>query len=160
MQEKQLSFCTSDGELSDEELESVVGGKNKSGDKETKTVTYNVDGETTTYTDKDTHYLGVGFGGSDRRIKTDIQVVGYLEDLNLPLYSWKYRNGDPTRYVGLIAQDLLSCPNTAHAVYIKDSGVFAGYYAVNYESLGLRMIAEVEWNIKRRSTIKAAALSL
>lgn len=82
---------------------------------------------------------------SDRRLKTDIKVVGLVEDLGIKLYSWKYRNDDLTRYVGVMAQDLLARPDLAHAVVIAYEGEFAGYYAVNYQELGLKMVTEAEW---------------
>lgn len=84
-------------------------------------------------------------GPSDRRLKTEIEVVGFSEELGIKLYSWKYRHGDSTRYVGVMAQDLLARPDLAHAVVVMESGEFAGYYAVNYQALDLIMTTESEW---------------
>ena len=96
-----------------------------------------------------------GGGGSDRRIKTDIVVVGRIERLGIDLYAWRYRNDDPTRYVGVMAQDLLARPDLAHAVFTIPDGAFAGFYAVDYAALGLSMTTEEAWRGKDASSIAA-----
>lgn len=95
---------------------------------------------------------------SDRRTKTDIKVVGFCKDLGIQLYSWKYCNDDPTRYVGVMAQDLLARTDLAHAVVIISEGEFAGYYAVNYQDLGLKMITEAEWQEQGMTAVASQPL--
>lgn len=94
-------------------------------------------------------YKGVGNSnaglGSDRRIKQDIKVVDFDKKLGVQLYSWRYRNDDPTRYVGVMAQDLLARPDLAHAVHTAKRGEFAGFYAVDYAAIGMRMKSEADW---------------
>lgn len=99
--------------------------------------------------------FGDGPGGSDRRIKTDIEKVGHLTELGVDLYAWCYRNDDPTRYVGVMAQDLLARSDLAHAVVTAEAGEFQGFYAVDYQALGLRMITEAEWRAKGLSAVYA-----
>lgn len=99
--------------------------------------------------------FGDGPGGSDRRIKTDIEKVGHLKELGVDLYAWRYRNDDPTRYVGVVAQDLLARPDLAHAVVTAEDGEFRGFYAVDYQALGLRMITEAELRAKGLGAIYA-----
>ncbi|MEM9411109.1 MAG: tail fiber domain-containing protein, partial [Planctomycetota bacterium] len=82
---------------------------------------------------------------SDRRIKTGIEIIGWINELKIAIYSWKYRSSDPTRYVGVMAQDLLERKDLKHAVRIAQEGEFAGFYEVDYGSLGLRMTTETEW---------------
>jgi hypothetical protein len=74
------------------------------------------------------------FGGSDRRIKENIEEVGVDQRTALPLYEFNYKEefGDPNiRYVGVMADEVeLSYPD---AVAVMDNG----YMAVNYEMLGI-----------------------
>jgi hypothetical protein len=86
-----------------------------------------------------------GGSGSDRRIKQDIVRLTHLHDLGIDLYAWRYINDDPTRYVGVMAQDLLARPDLAHAVSTAEVGEFAGFYQVDYNALGLTMTTEAEW---------------
>ena len=73
-------------------------------------------------------------GGSDRRIKENIEEVGVDQRTALPLYEFNYKPefGDPTiRYVGVMADEVeLSYPD---AVY--DMG--NGFKAVRYDLLGI-----------------------
>ena len=94
-----------------------------------------------------------GGGPSDRRIKTDIETVGVEPSLGVNLYSWRYRNNDSTRYVGVMAQDLLATSELSHVVFVAEDGEFAGYYAVDYDALGLRMTTEAEWNEKGMAAV-------
>jgi len=82
---------------------------------------------------------------SDVRLKRDIRKVGFDARLNLPIYSWRYITGDPARYVGVMAQELLARPDLRRAVRMTDQGPLAGFYAVNYAALGLRFIPEDEY---------------
>ena len=74
------------------------------------------------------------FGGSDRRIKENIEEVGVDQRTALPLYEFNYKPefGDPTiRYVGVMADEVeLSYPD---AVAVMDNG----FMAVNYGMLGI-----------------------
>ena len=105
---------------------------------------------------KDRPIFPAGGGGSDRRIKQEIAVVGHLADLGIDIYTWRYRNDDTTRYVGVMAQDLLRDPALAHAVRIADAGEFAGYYEVDYTVLGLQMNTEEAWHHGGLSSVTAA----
>ena len=73
-------------------------------------------------------------GGSDRRIKENIEEVGVDQRTALPLYEFNYKEGfgDPNiRYVGVMADEVeLSYPD---AVY--DMG--NGFKAVRYDLLGI-----------------------
>lgn len=42
---------------------------------------------------------------SDRRMKQDIRRVGATE-AGVPIYTYRYRNGDPTTYMGVMAQEV------------------------------------------------------
>ncbi len=84
--------------------------------------------------------------GSDLRIKQNVKVLGVYQPLGLTLYSWQYRNNDTTRYVGVMAQDLLARRDLAHAVSIAKTGEFANFYQVDYTILGMKMITEAEWD--------------
>lgn len=67
--------------------------------------------------------LGSAFLMSDRRIKTDIQEVGKLDN-GLPVYLFRYRDGGPLQ-IGLMAQDVLEVKPDA----VRD---FDGVLAVDY----------------------------
>jgi len=67
---------------------------------------------------------------SDARLKTDITQIGFAEN-GLPLYSYRYL-GDDALFSGVMAQDVLA--HTPEAVITMPGG----FYAVNYEMLGLR----------------------
>ena len=92
----------------------------------------------------DTIFGSLG-GGSDRRIKQNVEIIGLHPDLGIQVYSWQYRNDDPTRYVGVMAQDLLERPDLKHAVSVAEQGEFAGYYQVDYAALGIQMNTEAAW---------------
>lgn len=96
-----------------------------------------------------------GHGGSDVRIKKDIQLVGHDDRLDLPIYSWQYKNNDDARYVGVIAQDLLQKENLSDHVYLISGGEFRGFYGVDYDALGLRRITEAEWNEHGQNALSA-----
>ncbi len=77
--------------------------------------------------------LGAKVGGkkvpSDLRLKTDIRRVGTAAH-DLPLYAFRYI-GEPGRYEGVMAQDVLGI--MPEAVSVADDG----YYRVDYELLGI-----------------------
>lgn len=99
---------------------------------------------------------GLG-GGSDRRIKQDIVTLGHDAHLGVDIYSWRYRNDDPTRYVGVMAQDLLSRPDLAKAVHTAEDGEFQGFYAVDYAALGLQMTTEDQWHRNGMGALRLTA---
>ena len=74
---------------------------------------------------------------SDRRLKQDVKQVGALPN-GLPLYSFRYNWGGPT-FVGAMAQDVLRVIPDAVATGPE------GFYRVNYEMLGIRMVTLSEW---------------
>lgn len=87
---------------------------------------------------------------SDERLKQNIKVVKEL-DSGIRLYSFNYKQGfgldSQTPFVGVMAQDLLKDSKYKHAVTFKENG----FYAVNYASLGLRMITQDEWQISNEN---------
>lgn len=70
-----------------------------------------------------------GGGGSDRHIKEDIEYLG-LEN-GIPIYAFNYI-GEPERYKGVMAQDILTIQ--PEAVYMLN-----GYLAVDYDMIGIKM---------------------
>lgn len=68
---------------------------------------------------------------SDRRLKTDITVVGTASN-GLTLYNFRYI-GDDVLYQGVMAQDVLK--HTPSAVVTRPDG----FMAVNYSALGLEL---------------------
>jgi hypothetical protein len=90
--------------------------------------------------DKKPSYPSGGMG-SDIRLKSDIRIEGHLPHLDLTVYSWEYTMLPGERFVGVMAQDLLSNPALASAVFTFDQGPFKGYYGVDYARLGLRCMS-------------------
>jgi hypothetical protein len=83
--------------------------------------------------------FGTGGGGpmswsapSDIRIKRDLVQVGALDN-GLALYRYKYTNGDPREYVGVMAQKVIEVMPDAVETAAD------GFYRVNYGKLGIRM---------------------
>ncbi len=82
--------------------------------------------------------VGMGVGGymskfSDRRLKKNIELAGRDKRTGLNLYEFEYINGDGTRYLGVMADEVeLVMPQ---AVSVMDNG----YKAVNYTMLGIEM---------------------
>ena len=70
-------------------------------------------------------------------MKQDVKRVGALPN-GLPLYSFQYIWGGPT-FVGVMAQDVL---RVMPAAVVTDPD---GFYRVNYEMLGTRMMTLSEW---------------
>lgn len=79
--------------------------------------------------------MGLGFNLSDRRLKRDIKLLGKRGEFKV--YSFKYHNSD-TKYVGVMAQDLLS--TLPEAVIERD-----GYYMVDYDRVGFPMTTLEEY---------------
>ena len=70
---------------------------------------------------------------SDIRLKTNIELLGH-SDLNIPIYSFNYKNDLNTTYSGVMAQDLLKM-NLNHTVQIGDDG----FYRVRYDLIDVDM---------------------
>lgn len=74
------------------------------------------------------------FRASDRRLKENIEVVGYDIRTDLPLYEFEYIGGSGKRYLGVMADDVKTrFPEMV--VTMPD-----GYEAVNYAGLGIEML--------------------
>lgn len=77
--------------------------------------------------------LGGSLGGaavlkySDRRLKTDIERVGTLEN-GIPVYTFRYRN-DPKKRIGVMADEVVKV--LPHAIRFDD----AGYALVDYGAI-------------------------
>ena len=74
------------------------------------------------------------FKYSDRRLKTNIEVVGRDERTMLPLYEFEYINGSGRRFMGVMADDVEQ--KFPDMVYNMPDG----YKAVNYAGLGIEMV--------------------
>ena len=81
---------------------------------------------------------------SDARLKMNITPVAMLPN-GIALYSYQFRR-DPTTttYVGVLAQELVNSENRE----FRDAVIVGadGYYAVNYDALGLKMFTLDEWH--------------
>jgi hypothetical protein len=66
---------------------------------------------------------------SDRRLKTDIQTIGVLDD-GLKVYSYRYKSGGPMQ-IGVMADEVAVLRPQA---YIK-GGAGDGFDAVDYSKL-------------------------
>lgn len=77
--------------------------------------------------------LGAAWLGSDRRLKTNIKVVGFDERTGLNLYEFEYTNGSGQRYRGVMADEVKV--NYPDAVFEMPDG----FLAVSYAMLGLEM---------------------
>lgn len=75
---------------------------------------------------------------SDRRLKENIHLVGVDERTGLNLYEFTYKDGDGTRFVGVMADEVEQV--MPEAVYMMPDG----YKAVNYAALGIEMVAVKE----------------
>lgn len=85
---------------------------------------------------------------SDVRLKKAVMHITTLES-GIRLYSFQYL-WDDQAYVGVMAQDLLSSATTREAV----SRTSDGYYAVNYEMLGLKMTTLEAWHAKGLASVQ------
>ena len=90
--------------------------------------------------------LGLGGPPSDRRLKHHITHISTTPD-GIKLYSFKYLWSNQI-YIGVMAQDLLGTEHE-HAVIITKSG----YYAVNYNALGIEMMTYEQWQAKRYAKV-------
>jgi hypothetical protein len=74
------------------------------------------------------------YTASDRRLKTNIELVGRDERTMLPLYEFEYTNGSGRRFLGVMAQDVLE--THPDMVFTMPDG----FMAVNYAGLGIEMM--------------------
>jgi hypothetical protein len=74
------------------------------------------------------------FKYSDRRLKTNIELVGRDERTMLPLYEFEYKGGSGRRFLGVMADDVEQ--KFPDMVYDMPDG----YKAVNYAGLGIEMV--------------------
>jgi len=89
-------------------------------------------------------FSGGGFGHgqhSDIRLKEDIVPLGRLDN-GIGLYRFRYRGGDHTTYVGVMAQDVQTIVPDAV------SRGRDGYLLVDYDKLHLRFLTWEEWVIR------------
>lgn len=86
---------------------------------------------------------------SDRRLTTDIQQVGTLDN-GIKVYAFRFIWDDALR-VGIIAQDLLERPDSRAAVLILANGLLG----VDYSALGLRMATHKQWLDSGIAALKA-----
>lgn len=89
---------------------------------------------------------------SDVRLKKGVTYIATLES-GIRLYSFQYLWDDKV-YVGVMAQDLLSNSATRKAV----SSTSDGYYAVDYEMLGLRMTTLEAWRAQGLASVQIEAV--
>jgi hypothetical protein len=80
---------------------------------------------------------------SDQRLKREITPIA-LTGNGIQLYSFKYLWSDEV-YVGVMAQDLLKNSQWKEAVIKKQNG----FYAVNYNMLGLEMVTLDQYQQKQ-----------
>ena len=79
---------------------------------------------------------GAGIYKSDKRLKTNIQLVDNVNGHNI--YTWDWKEQDYGYNKGVIAQEILV--SVPEAVIMMDNG----YYAVNYNMLGLDYLVKGE----------------
>ena len=72
---------------------------------------------------------------SDIRLKTNIQLLGH-SDLNIPIYSFEFKNDLNTTYKGVMAQDLIKMGFDDSVVMGDD-----GFYSVKYDNI------DVDFNV-------------
>lgn len=94
---------------------------------------------------------------SDRRLKKDVVPLCTTES-GIRIYSYRYTWSNDFTYVGVLAQDLLLSPLFREAVSLQSNG----FYSVDYNRLGMKMITLSEWresndNIFIRQDSKAVA---
>ena len=66
---------------------------------------------------------------SDIRLKTNIQLLGH-SDLNIPIYSFNFKDNQKVTYRGVMAQDLIKMGYDDSVVMGDD-----GFYSVNYNDI-------------------------
>ncbi len=96
---------------------------------------------------------GIGIGLSDLRLKRDVTYLATLES-GIKVYAFRYLWDDKV-HVGVMAQDLLGSAATREAV----STMLGGFYAVNYEMLGLKMTTLDAWRKQGLTSVLAEPAS-
>lgn len=96
---------------------------------------------------------GIGIGLSDLRLKRDVTYLATLES-GIKVYAFRYLWDDKV-HVGVMAQDLLGSAATREAV----STMPGGFYAVNYEMLGLKMTTLDAWRKQGLTSVLAEPAS-
>ena len=81
-------------------------------------------------------YAAAGAAASDERLKTNIQLVDNINGHNI--YTWDWKEQDYGYNKGVIAQEILA--SVPEAVTMMDNG----FYAVNYDMLGLDYLVKGE----------------
>ena len=82
---------------------------------------------------------------SDLRLKQDIVPLARLDN-GIGLYRFRYRGGDPTTYVGVMAQEVVEIAPSA-VIRGRD-----GYLRVDYDRLGLEFMTWDEWMARQGTT--------
>jgi hypothetical protein len=83
-------------------------------------------------------HRGGGFHHSDIRLKEAIALLGRFDN-GVGLYRFRYRGGDHTVYVGVLAQEIQTIAPSAVS---QDSH---GYLSVDYQALGIPFMTWTEW---------------
>lgn len=73
------------------------------------------------------------FGGSDRRIKENIELVGVDEVTELNLYEFNYKGDETRRFRGVMADEVM----ITHPEAVYDTEL--GFMAVKYDLLGIEL---------------------
>jgi hypothetical protein len=84
---------------------------------------------------------------SDLRLKRDIVPLARLDN-GIGLYRFRYRGGDPTTYVGVMAQEV------AEVMPGAVSRGRDGYLRVDYGQLGLEFITWDEWTARHQRRLR------
>ena len=87
---------------------------------------------------------------SDARLKRDVRHLVTRDD-GIKLYAFRYRWSE-TVHVGVMAQDLLVDPAHQAAVVATKSG----FYAVDYDRLGLEMVSYRDWQNRQSAPARHA----
>jgi len=84
------------------------------------------------------HGGGGGHHGSDVRLKEDIVPLARLDD-GIGLYRFRYKGGDHTAYVGVLAQEVMGIVPSAVSLGHN------GFLQVDYDRLGLKFMTWATW---------------
>ena len=119
-----------------------VGGSNQSG--ATPRSTFRP-AQTTRFSQSRGGSFGGGWHRSDIRLKDDIVALGRLDN-GIGLYRFRYKGGDHTVYVGVMAQEV---QNIVPRAVSRDRD---GFLRVDYDQLGIGFVTWDEW-VSRRGAI-------
>jgi hypothetical protein len=93
------------------------------------------------------HFHGGGRHRSDIRLKQDIVPLGRLDN-GIGLYRFRYKGGDRTIYVGVMAQEVRKILPSAVS---RDRD---GYLLVDYDRLGIELATWDEWAARRGNEVR------